>query len=185
MPFLWHCSTNGKLRILVKAQPCTPSTWPLSPTRLGIRPWDLGLSNEYTLGHYGLSAAFRHKLASTSSHHALLTATDTTALYWTPSCVFFCVFFFLSRSKLIFKVPTTTWGVPPGHILTNLIINWLLDGNANRKWGKSPSIRTVNDWWLPKLAICYQIKKTKTLSAWISRFVNLKKPGYCATLRPQ
>ena len=21
MPFLWHCSTNGKLRILVKAQP--------------------------------------------------------------------------------------------------------------------------------------------------------------------
>ena len=29
---------------------------------------------------------------------------------------------------------------PPGHILTNLIINWLLDGNADRKWGKSPSI---------------------------------------------
>ena len=31
----------------------------------------------------------------------------------------------ISWSKLIFKVPTTTWGVPPGHILTNLIINWL------------------------------------------------------------
>ena len=34
---LQYCSTNGKLRILVKAQPSTPSTWPLSPTRLGIR----------------------------------------------------------------------------------------------------------------------------------------------------
>ena len=33
-------------------------------------------------------------------------------------------------------------------------INWLLDGNADRKWGKSPSIRTVNDWWPPKLTIC-------------------------------
>ena len=67
--------TNGKLRILVKAQPCTSSTWPLSPTRLGIRPRDLVLSNEYTLGHCGLSAASRHKLASTSRHHSLLTAT--------------------------------------------------------------------------------------------------------------
>ena len=39
MPCLQHCSTNSKLCILlVKAQPCTPSTWPLSPTRLGIRP---------------------------------------------------------------------------------------------------------------------------------------------------
>ena len=33
-----NCSTNVKLCILVKAQPSTPSTWPLSPTRLGIRP---------------------------------------------------------------------------------------------------------------------------------------------------
>ena len=42
MPCLQHCSTNSKLCILlVKAQPCTPSTWPLSPTRLGIRPRDL------------------------------------------------------------------------------------------------------------------------------------------------
>ena len=66
--------TVAKLRILVKAQPCTPRTWPLSPTRLGIRPRDLGLPNEYTLGHCGLSAASRHRLASTSSHHSLLTA---------------------------------------------------------------------------------------------------------------
>ena len=34
---LQHCSSNSKLRIQVKAQPSTPSTWPLSPTRLGIR----------------------------------------------------------------------------------------------------------------------------------------------------
>ena len=38
--------------------------------------------------------------------------------------------FFLSRSKLIFKVPTTTWGILPDYILTNLIINALLDANT-------------------------------------------------------
>ena len=80
-PCLSDCSTNDKLRILVKAQPSTRSTWPRSPTRLGIRPRDLGLLNKYSLGHCGLSAASRHKLAFTSRHHALLTATDTTALY--------------------------------------------------------------------------------------------------------
>ena len=78
---LSDCSTNDKLRILVKAQPSTRSTWPRSPTRLGIRPRDLGLLNKYSLGHCGLSAASRHKLAFASRHHALLTATDTTALY--------------------------------------------------------------------------------------------------------
>ena len=31
-----ECSTNDKLRILVKAQPKTQSIWPQSPTRLGI-----------------------------------------------------------------------------------------------------------------------------------------------------
>ena len=68
-PSLQHCSTNGKLRILVKAQPSNPSTWPLSPTRLCTQPY------EYTLGHCGLSAASRYKLASTSRHYSLLTAT--------------------------------------------------------------------------------------------------------------
>ena len=42
-------STNDILRILVKAQPSTRSTGP--PTRLGIRSQDLGLPNEYSLGH--------------------------------------------------------------------------------------------------------------------------------------
>jgi len=41
---LRYCSTDGKLRILVKAQPSTPSTWPLSPT---IQLQDLGLPNEF------------------------------------------------------------------------------------------------------------------------------------------
>ena len=77
----WQRSTNGILRILVKAQPSTRSTGPRSPTRLGIRSQDLGLPNEYSLGHCGLSAASRHKLAFTSRHFTLLTATDTTALY--------------------------------------------------------------------------------------------------------
>ena len=74
-------STNNIFRILVKAQPSTRSTGPRSPTRLGIRSQDLGLPSEYSLGHCGLSAASRHKLAFTSRHYTLLTATDTTALY--------------------------------------------------------------------------------------------------------
>jgi len=35
--------------IFNKAQPSTPSTWPPSPTRLGIRPRDLGLYPRNTL----------------------------------------------------------------------------------------------------------------------------------------
>ena len=73
--------TNNILRILLKAQPSTRNTGPRSPTRLGIRSQDLGLPSEYSLGDCGLSAASRHKLAFTSRHYALLTATDTTALY--------------------------------------------------------------------------------------------------------
>ena len=106
---LRQVSTNDILRILVKAQPSTRSTGPRPPTRLGIRSQDLGLPSEYSLGHCGLSAASRHKLAFTSRHYTLLTATDTTALTKTPLfCFVFFLFFFLSRSKLIFKVPTTT-----------------------------------------------------------------------------
>ena len=70
-------STSDILHILVKAQASTQSSWPQSPTRLGIR--DLGLLNKF--GHCGLSAASRHKLAFTRRHYALLTAIDTTALY--------------------------------------------------------------------------------------------------------
>ena len=92
-------TTNDKLRILVKAQPSIRSTWPRSPTRLCIRPRDLGLLNKYSLGHRGLSAASRHKLAFTSRHYALL---NSFFFY------FYLKNFFLSRSKLIFKVPTTT-----------------------------------------------------------------------------
>ena len=90
LPWLSNCSTNNKLRILVKAQSSTQSTWPPSPTRLGIWPRDLGLLNKYSLGHCGLFATSRCKLAFTSRHYTLLTAADTTALYYkTPFCVFF------------------------------------------------------------------------------------------------
>ena len=58
----------------------TPSTWPLSPTRLGIAPRPGPIPNEYTLGHYDLSAASRHKLASITHYSQLH---DTTALYLT------------------------------------------------------------------------------------------------------
>ena len=78
---LLHRTTNDILRILVEAQPSTRSTGPRSPTRLGIRSQDLGLPDEYSLAHCGLSAACRRKLAFTRRLYALLTATDTTALY--------------------------------------------------------------------------------------------------------
>ena len=89
LPWVPECSTNDKLCVLVKAQPSTRSTWPRSPTRLGIRPRDLGLLNKYSLGHCGLSAASRHKFAFTSRHYPLLTATTlqhSTKLLF----VFFC-----------------------------------------------------------------------------------------------
>ena len=78
---LLHSNNNSISRILVKAQPSTQSIGPRSTTRLGIPSQDLGLPNEYSLGHCSLSAASTHKLAFTSRHYALLTATDTTALY--------------------------------------------------------------------------------------------------------
>ena len=58
----------------------------------------------------------------------------------------------------------------------NLVINWLLDGNADGN-GENPPVYwnwTIDD---------PHIKKVKSLSAWISRFVNLKKTGYSATLK--
>ena len=66
--FLLYCSVlplNDILRILVKAQqPRTRSTGPQSPTGLGIQSQDLGLPDEYSLGHCDLSATCRHKFAS-------------------------------------------------------------------------------------------------------------------------
>ena len=154
MPFLWHCSTNGKLRILVKAQPAPQAPGHCHQLGLayGRETW------VYPTNTFAATVAFLLlpdtnllPQAGITHYSQLLTRQHSTKLLLV---FFFFFFFFLSRSKLIFKVPTTTWGVPPGHILTNLIINWLLDGNADRKWGKSPSIRTVNNWWLPKLIIC-------------------------------
>ena len=81
LPSLLRRTTDDILRILVKAQPCTRSTGPRSPTRLGIRSQDLALADEYSLGHCGLSATSGRKLAFTSKHYTLLTATDTTSLY--------------------------------------------------------------------------------------------------------
>ena len=60
-------------------------------TRLGIRSQDLGLPDEYSLAHRGFSAASRRKLAFTSKHYTLLTATDTTCILQNS---FFFFFFF-------------------------------------------------------------------------------------------
>ena len=76
----WRSTNDISVRILVKAQPSTRSTGPRSPTRLGIRSQDLGLPNEYSLGHCGLSAASRHSQAGTSHYSQLLTLQHSTKL---------------------------------------------------------------------------------------------------------
>ena len=70
--FGYCCIGKNILHILVEAQPSTQSTWPRSPTRLGIWPRDLGLLNKYSVGHCDISAASRHKVAFTRRHYALL-----------------------------------------------------------------------------------------------------------------
>ena len=55
--------------------------------------------------------------------------------------------------------------VPPGHILTNLIINRQLDANADRKWG------TVNGSRLPKRTV---LQRQRILSAWIPGLLTFK-----------
>ena len=75
-----HPGTNSKLRILVKAKTSTSITWPLSPTRLGIRPQDLALPNEYTLGHCGLLDTNVLSQAGITHYSQLATWHDSTLL---------------------------------------------------------------------------------------------------------
>ena len=92
-------STNDILCILVKAQPSTQSTGPRSPTRLGIRSQDLGLPMSTVLATVAFLLLLDTSLLSQASitHYSqLLTLQHSTKLL------------LLSRSKLIFKVPTTT-----------------------------------------------------------------------------
>ena len=64
----WAYPTNTVLATVAFLLPSTRSSGTQSPTRLGIRPQDLGLPNKYSLGRCGLSAASTHKLAFTSRH---------------------------------------------------------------------------------------------------------------------
>ena len=89
VPCLWHCSTNGKLRILVKAQAAPQA--PGHCHQLG-----LAYSREtwvYPTNTLSATVAFlllpdTKLLQATRRHHSLLTGTDTTALL----LVFFCFF---------------------------------------------------------------------------------------------
>ena len=69
VPWEAQCSIKDKLRILVKAQ--HQHSKHLAK-----------VTNKYSLDHCGLSAASRCKLAFTSRHYTLLTATDTIALHF-------------------------------------------------------------------------------------------------------
>ena len=120
---LLHCNNNTVSRILVKAQPSTRSIGPRSTTRLGIRSQVLGLPIEYSLCHCAFLLLLHTSLLSQagithySQQRTLQHSTKLLLVF------FFGCLFFLSQSKLIFKIPTTTLRVPPGHILIILIIN--------------------------------------------------------------
>ena len=75
---------------------------------------------------------------------------------------------------LIFKISTATSGVPQSHILANLIINALLDVNADKKLWKSPIIWTVNGWRL----FAYRLGRQKSLLTWIPGLLTLKIQGW-------
>ena len=134
MPCLRQCSTNGKLHIIAQSAPqalvsrsqtletpceslATRDRLPkhlatVTNYRLGIRLRDLGLSNTLsaTVAFLLLPDTNLLPQAGITHYSQLLTRQHSTKLFLVCVCV--CVF--LSRSKLIFKVPTTTWGVPPG-----------------------------------------------------------------------
>ena len=135
---------------------CEDKTSACSPTcfffqwrsRLCTQLSDVTVPPYHVRNHPKLSLRFFFKAAKHNLEQSLRTRLGITH-YWHNSTLLNSMCFSLS----IFKVPTTTWGYLPGHILTKWIINWLLDGNADWKWEKLPRIWTVNDWWLPKLTL--------------------------------
>ena len=88
------------------------------------------------------------------------------------------LFFFKVNLSLSSKFQPPLMGSTRPHL--NLIINWLLDANADRKL---PNLCTVNEWTLPKLNVRYKFKKTKKSINLDSRFVDLENSGFPATLR--
>ena len=67
--------------------------------------------------------------------------------------------------------------LPPAHLLTNLIINRLLDANAVRKWGKSLIPRTVNIEHSQNGLCAKGSYKTKNSISLDSRFVDFENTG--------
>ena len=128
---LQHCSSNCKLRILVKPSPALQATGHCHQLGLayGCETW------AYPTNTLLATVAFMLLLAQTCFHkqallttHSYMTQQHSTKLLCKKK---------MCWSKLIFKVLTTTWGALPSHILANLIINALFDTNADRKVGKS------------------------------------------------
>ena len=121
--------------------------------------------------------------AGITHYSQLLTLQHSTEL------LFVC--FFLSRSKLIFKVPTTTWGVPPDYILTNLFINCMIIGCQCRqempnftdsKWLKTP--KTDRALKVPQEKEVYQLA-FQVCRPWNHKVpCHLKYCIYCASAPP-
>ena len=97
----------------------------------------------------------RHKLASTSRHYTQLTAT------WHDSTLLNSSTFFSSQSKLIFKVPTTTWGAPPSHILTNLNYKLIIGCQCQQEMGKISNFTDSEQLKTPKTDCVLKVYKDK------------------------
>ena len=114
----------GKLDCAPKTDSMFPSVVTATHTHCLLRAGQNGLPPTLDNLHLGCSYHLQ------SSHHFLST--------WGPVMLRKKK----RQPKLICKVPNTTPGIPPSHILNSLIINASLDANAHRKLGKSTSIAT-------------------------------------------
>ena len=80
----------------------------------------------------------------------------------------------ISQSKLIFKVPTTTWWVPPGHIL-------IIGCQCQQEAGEIPIFTDSEQMKTPKTDC--KFNKTKKSVSLDTRFVDLENTGLHPTLR--
>ena len=141
LAWLSQCSTNDILRFLVKAQPSTQSTAPRSLTGHGRETW--AYSTNTVLATVAFLLPLHTNLLSQAgiTHYSqLLTLQHTTKL--------------LLCKKVDLSLYSKFWSPHEGfHKATNLIINTLLDANADRKLAKSPILRTVNyqNWLFAKV----------------------------------
>ena len=71
------------------------------------------------------------------------------------------VFFFLFIFKLIIKVLTTTWRVPPGHFLTNFNYKLIIRCQYRQEMGKIPNFTDSKRLKTPKMDCALKVYQDK------------------------